>query len=74
MTEGRTATEADWIAAVERQRVRLGWTRERVGLEAEFGSDYWGKLVRGEKTNPTLKTIERINRAVRLELSFTPPL
>ena len=74
MTEHRTTTEAVWIAAVETQRKHLGWSQERVGLEAGFSNGYWGKLVRREKKNPTLETVERVNRAVGLELSVAPPL
>lgn len=74
MADRRSATESGWIAAVEARRKLLCWSKERLGLEAGFGGDYWGKLVRGEKENPTLATVEKINRAVGLEFSVAPPL
>jgi hypothetical protein len=74
MADRRTATEAGWIDAVEAQRVKLGWSKQRVALEAGFDIDYWSKIVRGVKGNATLETVERVNRAVGLKISVAPSL
>lgn len=61
---------ADWIALVEAKRAELGWSQEKLGLEAGLGADYWGKVVRGEKDNPTFETIRKVNSAAKLWLMW----
>jgi transcriptional regulator with XRE-family HTH domain len=57
---------ADWIAAVEAKRKQLGWSQLRLEVEAGIPVRYWGKVLRGEKDNPTLELVGRVSTAIDL--------
>ena len=49
-------------------RNKLGWSQEKLALQAEINTAFLGHLERGLK-NPTIKTLEKITFALGVSLS-----
>lgn len=56
-------------------RNKLGWSQEKLALQAEINTAFLGHLERGLK-NPTIKTLEKITFALGVSLSefFEPDI
>lgn len=63
--DGATAYLAALGGAVRRQREKLGFSQEAFAFEAELDRTYVSGIERGVR-NPTVKTLVRICRVLRL--------
>ncbi|MBQ3573622.1 MAG: helix-turn-helix transcriptional regulator [Clostridia bacterium] len=50
-------------------RNRVGWSQERLALEAGINSGFLGCVERGEKT-PTMRTLEKIAEALEITVPY----
>ncbi len=57
-----------FMEQVRQKRLELGLSLQNVAIQAEISVPYLCQLERGQKTNPTLQTLEKLARALNLPL------
>lgn len=62
-----------FMEQVRQKRLELGLSLQDVAVQAEISVPYLCQLERGQKTNPTLQTLERLARALNLPLQVQDP-
>lgn len=62
-----------FMEQVRQKRVELGLSLQDVAVQADISVPYLCQLERGQKTNPTLSTLERLARALNLPLHVQDP-
>lgn len=68
MSDPLTGSRADWIAIWRARLSELGWTYPELDHRAGLTNKYFSRLVCGDIDQPTAETIDKINRALGLEL------
>lgn len=59
-----------FIAAAEKRRKSLGWTKEGMCRNAGISKGAWSDYVNGKRDNLTAETIERVTGALSLRVAF----
>jgi transcriptional regulator with XRE-family HTH domain len=66
-----TTTHGAFVQAVRHRCVDLGWTAGKLAEAAGITQTTWSRITKNKKA-PSLETMERVCRAVGLEIAFIP--
>jgi transcriptional regulator with XRE-family HTH domain len=67
MSNKTSGIQNEFGEKIRKERIRLGWSQEKLGFETGLDRTYISGIERGER-NPSLKNIQKIAKALKLDI------